>query len=693
MDLLYFTSMIFTSVMSLSLALFFKSEIERKLNLSWRLFMIAFVVWSFGRAMMDISSQPQWALFWIRFAYCGSIWLAPLWTWMGYEVLKKKIPRSVFIVSLLVFAFFTVMNWTPHFISGVKPKLNFPFYDDNPGWAFSIWSIIFTAYAIWIHVVLILAIRKSNGLMKNRIRWILLAGILGFGGSASTFPLVNDIPMYPFAVPLVALSPLILTYAVVRFQLMDLYLLLRDTSVHLISSLVFAGPFVGLAGSISDHRLYAISMILMAGVIPLAYPQVSKFVRRNINRTRLGDVDRYLDDIEGKTTSLFSASFSISSLSSAALDLMTSIFPINEVSVYFMKTATKSLHLYARRGTQNEKIDISQNSDVFNLLTQIHDVVWKNDHQKQKLPQYQALEQFFVESKGEVLCPIFTTKQLTGLVVLGPKTSLSEYHAKDLNALKALILKLEIACAFAMASEKYAVVMGEWSHSLNQITKPMEQKAEVIIEFFDLYPPEKIKALASGILQRIHELRQFHDYITNTTAISRELITGEFKREIVDPGKIIRELSEGYKLGDEDKEVIVIDIPDVNARANINVGGLKRVVDELLGNALRHTRQKGSDARVIVSGRLGTSGFEVKVSDNGDGIDAGNINKIWDAGWQSKDMNSGVSGLGLSICRQIIEAHGGKVSASSPGKGQGMEISFIIPVIESTTLEKETGYV
>lgn len=682
MDYLYFGSMVVTSVLSLSLALFFKTEEDSRLNLAWRLFMLAFVVWSFGRGMMILSQTSERAILWIRVAYCGSIWLAFLWTWMGYEVLKKQINQRLFWASVTVFFFFTITCWTKYFIPDVSQKLSFQFYDDNPGWAFHLWSSIFTIYAVWIHLLLILALKTTTGLVKNRIRWILLAGLLGFGGSASTFPLVNDIPLYPFAVPVVALSPLIMTYAVVKYQLMDLYLLLRDTTVHLISSLALATIFIFIARSINDTNFYVGSMVIMAGTFPLAYPIISRFVRRKINRTRLGDVDRYLEDIEEKSGLLISASLSLRSLSSATIELLSSTFPITDASVYFFRTkAPQSLHLYAQEGFKNELIDILKDSDTFKWLTNNPGTFLLSSIPDTKKSHYGPLIKLFNETKGSLLSSIFSGRQLVGLVILGGKSSLADYHQKDLNALSLISKKIEISCGLATASEKYAVVMGEWSHSLNQITKPIEQSAEVIRDFNHIFPPEKTINMADMILKRVQQLRKFHDYITNTTAITRELITGDFKKETVDIVALVRESVQKYK--HENKDIFSIDLPDETVQATVSLTGIDRVLTELISNSLRHTASLGSNAKITISGTKSPTEFIVKVSDNGDGIDPINIEKIWEAGWQQKDMNTGASGLGLSICKQTIEAHGGKVEASSSGKGQGMEISFSVPLNES----------
>jgi signal transduction histidine kinase len=65
----------------------------------------------------------------------------------------------------------------------------------------------------------------------------------------------------------------------------------------------------------------------------------------------------------------------------------------------------------------------------------------------------------------------------------------------------------------------------------------------------------------------------------------------------------------------------------------------------------------------------------LSVEDSGNGIDPANANRLFDAFYTTK---SGGMGLGLSICRSIAEAHGGRIWASSHGGG-GARFAFTLP--------------
>lgn len=103
-----------------------------------------------------------------------------------------------------------------------------------------------------------------------------------------------------------------------------------------------------------------------------------------------------------------------------------------------------------------------------------------------------------------------------------------------------------------------------------------------------------------------------------------------------------------------------------------------RVLNNLIGNALRHTPQRG---RVSVWVRRTGQGVEVTVSDTGEGIRSEDIPHIFERfyrGEKSRNRGTGGAGLGLAIARGIVRAHGGDIWVKSQ-IGKGTQFSFNIP--------------
>ncbi len=103
-----------------------------------------------------------------------------------------------------------------------------------------------------------------------------------------------------------------------------------------------------------------------------------------------------------------------------------------------------------------------------------------------------------------------------------------------------------------------------------------------------------------------------------------------------------------------------------------------RVLNNLIGNALRHTPAAGE---VKVHARRTAFGVEVSVSDSGEGIRAEDLPHIFESfyrGEKSRSRATGGAGLGLAISRGIVQAHGGEIQVHSEA-GRGSQFTFSLP--------------
>jgi signal transduction histidine kinase len=103
-----------------------------------------------------------------------------------------------------------------------------------------------------------------------------------------------------------------------------------------------------------------------------------------------------------------------------------------------------------------------------------------------------------------------------------------------------------------------------------------------------------------------------------------------------------------------------------------------RVLDNLVGNALRYTPEGG---RVQVNAFKVNDAVRVEVIDSGEGIAADDLPHIFERfyrGEKSRNRQTGGTGLGLVIARGIVEAHDGEIGVTSR-KGEGTTIFFTLP--------------
>jgi len=127
-----------------------------------------------------------------------------------------------------------------------------------------------------------------------------------------------------------------------------------------------------------------------------------------------------------------------------------------------------------------------------------------------------------------------------------------------------------------------------------------------------------------------------------------------------------------------------LDVPSELPRVSVDQSQVERVIGNLVSNALRHTRQ----GEIKISAEQRDSHVAVSVSDTGSGIPTEYLPHIFDKFVQVPDAPTGGAGLGLTISKSIIEAHGGNISVQSQ-TGCGTTFTFTLPLAAGA--RKEAG--
>lgn len=122
-------------------------------------------------------------------------------------------------------------------------------------------------------------------------------------------------------------------------------------------------------------------------------------------------------------------------------------------------------------------------------------------------------------------------------------------------------------------------------------------------------------------------------------------------------------------------------IPEQPLRLRGDVLRLTQAVSNLLNNASKYS---ASSEKITVSAGQENEQIWISVKDNGIGISAGMMPKIFDMFAQASvnmGKTEGGLGLGLTLAKQLVEMHGGSIQATSAGEGQGSEFVIRLPLI------------
>jgi signal transduction histidine kinase len=180
-------------------------------------------------------------------------------------------------------------------------------------------------------------------------------------------------------------------------------------------------------------------------------------------------------------------------------------------------------------------------------------------------------------------------------------------------------------------------------------------------------------------------------YVQRSAIRLKQIVDDLLQLARIEQGKAPLELA-AVQLPDLLRDVVdAFSSPGRASRVHLHVQGniptiqadphrMRDVFSNLLANALKYSPE---EAPVDVVCEDGARSVVVRVADRGLGIPPDSLPHIFDRFYRApniKDLAASGSGLGLTITRQLVEAHGGQVRAESKGEGQGSTFIVTLPI-------------
>lgn len=163
-----------------------------------------------------------------------------------------------------------------------------------------------------------------------------------------------------------------------------------------------------------------------------------------------------------------------------------------------------------------------------------------------------------------------------------------------------------------------------------------------------------------------------------TTLAQVEAGALDIQLEAVQPDELLKRVYQAFQpIAAHNGVELALNIPQQSPAICADEGRMFQVLKNLLENALRYTPKGGT----IELGAQAGDQVQLRVKDSGEGIDVEDLPYVFDRFYRAdkaRGGNSGKMGLGLAICKALVVAQGGSITAESAGKGHGatMIITF-----------------
>jgi signal transduction histidine kinase/ActR/RegA family two-component response regulator len=190
--------------------------------------------------------------------------------------------------------------------------------------------------------------------------------------------------------------------------------------------------------------------------------------------------------------------------------------------------------------------------------------------------------------------------------------------------------------------------------------------------------------LARGVIERqTTNLSRLVDDLLDVARITEGKI--DLRKRAVDVNEVIRQAVEAVRpaIDQQRHELQLILEHDATLWVDADPTRLEQIITNLLTNAIKYTR-KGGEIRI--EARRDGGEAVISVRDTGIGIAPRMLPHIFDLFTQadhSLERSIGGLGIGLSLCRRLVDLHGGTITASSEGVGRGSTFSVRMPTISA----------
>jgi signal transduction histidine kinase len=734
MEKIFFFSGLFNAVISTIFGLFiFLKDRKNKVNITFSLFCLSVAFWSYAYMIWPFFLSKESVLISFQLLHIGAsftsiTYLHFVTSWLNIDKRNKKIILSGYFLAIL----FSIFSFSPLFISDVVPKFSMEYWA-NPGIIYHFYLIYFFGYFLYSSILLFLNFRRVTGVKRTQIKYILIGMIIAFMGGSTNYPLWYDINFPPYGNFFVAFYVILTTYAIIRYRFMDIKFILRSSSVYLLSLIVIFGLASGvkiLAEKFFEEFSFWIDLMVIFLAVS-TFPSIKNQFFKWAN--------------EYFFTSLYDSGKLILKTGN---DLKT-FLNIDKIYEYLFAIFSKNLHTkafsvltYSEKGNNyllqynkgfkvNSESEFDRNPLVEDRFIANNEIViteelrnlYYNEETKDLVDLLERLE-------VELLIPLKVKGNLVGLLALGQKETGEAYNDEDLQVLEIIAgqaaVAIENAQLYSEAKRFNIHLKKEVKKATENVERVNKDLSKTNKKLKDAY--ERLKQLDSAKNEFIsiasHQLRTPLTSIKGFISMIREGDYGKIDKETdealrkifisnerliklvndllslsrIESGKfgfifkqneigpLVKSIVDNFKIEAEDKGLKVKYQKSKKAITPFvfDKDKIHEVVSNLIDNAIKYTNK----GEVAVSLESFDDKIKITVSDTGKGMEVDEADYVFEKfrrGIESSNLNTEGVGLGLYVCRKIVDAHKGKIHAESDGLGKGSR--FIVELRKDLKLE------
>ena len=258
-------------------------------NRLWAYFNFAIALWGLGAYKVGSTLDPQAALLWIKLGHIGVITIPIFLLHFSLYFLEQK-NKNLIIYAYLLGAFFLISLFTGQMFTHEKFIFNSFYYPSEPSFLYIIFFFSWITYVTLTYRLAYKKIKITSGVHRNEIKYFFLATSIGYIGGVTDFLPTFGINLYPYGNFLVSVFPIVMTYVILKYNLMDINIIIRKSLIY--SLLVSSITLIFLISVLVSERLFhhvihyqnIATSIIMASLIALIFTPLKNRIQNLVDR-------------------------------------------------------------------------------------------------------------------------------------------------------------------------------------------------------------------------------------------------------------------------------------------------------------------------------------------------------------------------------------------------------------------------
>jgi two-component system NtrC family sensor kinase len=679
---------------------FFRGGSRSSVRRAWLLLCVSTSVWHAGRFLIAIADTSRVAEQVIYLIYCGAIFVPPFYlhfclALVEEEQIRRKTLFAAYGIAIIDLIGLALGGLT----AGVRLDADLGYYE-IPTKLYLMHFLIYISVPTY-GLLRLIAVYRQTGLpvRKNQLKYVVFASLIGFLGAGTSFLPIINAPIPPFGAPLTYFYTFPIAYAIARYRLMDIGVVLRWGVIYGLLLVGLLIPCFGIVmGSqylVFDQISYSFSLIslVLLIVVGFVFPKLRFKTEDALERVLFKKRLDYRDTLLRSSRDMVSI-VDIAVLSNNLVHIISKALGIEKVSLLLNNDARDDYHLKAKVGLDLPQIDqvlLLKESPLVQLLRRRREPIVKEELEWVPVgPQTPQTIETMRKLGAEISLPILSKEKLIGILNLGHKEDKTLYSTEELELLSTLANQAAIAIENARLYENLkqsqdTLRRADRLSSLGLLTAGLAHEIRnplVAIRTFTQLLPERYndaefrEGFQSLALKEVDRICGLINDLLSFARPSKPNVAPENVNDVVD--NIARILEAQAK---EKGMSISREFSDSLPKVWIDREQMKQVFMNLILNAIQAMKEGGSiilATRAVSRNGSEPSGefVQVEIRDTGIGIPEESLQHIFDPFFTSKDEGSG---LGLAVSHQIVQEHGGFVTVES-NLGKGTAFFVHVPV-------------